>query len=272
MLSKFDDLLNSITMYRLMLYGLVWLVAVTFGLSLIGKVPYSPLDLGIALAVLVTIGFLTKLILAKLYCFEPNFESSIITTFLLFFILVPQANINGWIGLGVAVAVALASKYIINWRGAHVFNPAAFGALVASLTGLASAGWWVASPILLPFVVIIGLLILRKTRQFSLFAMFALVATGLLLLHGIPLPTIIASYPIVFMGTLMLTEPVTVPTGFRWRLVYGAVVGVVFGAVLNLGFISTSPHLALLVGNLLTFFVSVRSGQLRRCCSGLRRD
>ncbi len=160
------------------------------------------------------------------------------------------------------VVVALVSKYVINWRGAHIFNPAAVGALVASLTGLTAAAWWVATPVLLPFVLVIGVLILRKTRQFSLFFAFTLVAVGMLLLHNVTPLLALTSYPLVFLGVIMLTEPATMPSNFRWRLTYGAIVGLVFGVQLNFGFITTAPHVALLIGNLFAFLVTWRTGRL----------
>lgn len=261
MLAKFDDFLNSITMYRLMLYGLVWLVGVTLVLSFLGLLAYSFWSLTGSLIVLLTLGFILKVVLTWAYKLPANFESSLITTLILFFILAPPTDLNSYLGIGIGLAAALVSKYVINWRGAHMFNPAAFGALVASLTGLVSAAWWVATPILLPFVLLVGLLILRKTRQFSLFFAFAIPALCFILLHGVSPPQALTSYPLFFLGMIMLTEPATMPSIFKWRLMYGALIGVIFGASLNLGFISTSPHFALLIGNLLAFIVTTRASQ-----------
>ncbi len=193
-----------------------------------------------------------------------NFESSLITTLILFFILAPPTDLKSYLGLGVGVLAALVSKYVINWRGAHIFNPAAFGALIASLTGLTSAAWWVATPVLLPLVLLVGVLMLRKTRQFSLFFVFAIPATCLIVLNGFTPLQALTSYPLIFLGVIMLTEPATMPSRFNMRLIYGAIVGLVFGASLNLGIISTSPHLALLIGNIFAFAVSVRAGRLLR--------
>jgi ferredoxin-NADP reductase len=251
-------------MYRLVLYCLSLLVGVAMVFSFFGLISYPFWSLVGSLAVLLTVGFALKVGLGWVYKLPPNFESSLITALILFFVLLVPTNLSEYLGLGVGVIAALVSKYVINWRGAHVFNPAAFGALVASLTGLTSAGWWIATPIMLPFVLLIGFLILRKTRQFSLFFAFAIPALCLILLHGISPSLALTSYPLVFLGTVMLTEPITMPSNFRWRLVYGVLVGLVFGASLNFGFISTSPHLALLVGNLLAFIVTMRSGQLLR--------
>ncbi len=264
MLAKFDNLLNSVTMYGLMLYCLSGLAGVAFVLSFFDLLPYSIWSLAGSIGLLSVIGFVLKYGLAQAYKLPANFESALITTLILFFILAPPTDLNGYLGLGVGILAALVSKYVINWHGAHVFNPAAVGALVASLTGLTSAAWWVATPAMLPFVLLVGLLLLRKTRQFSLFFAFAIPAFCLITLQGFTPLQALTSYPLVFLGVIMLTEPATMPSRFGLRLVYGVIVGLIFGASLNLGFISTSPHLALLVGNLFAFLVSRRAGQLIR--------
>lgn len=261
MLAKFDDFLNSVTMYRLMLYCLSWLIGIAILLSFTGILPYSPWALIGSFFMLSIVGFIVTIILERVYRLPHNFESPIITSFILFFILAPPTDLNMYLGLGVGTLAALVSKYVINWHGAHIFNPAAIGAFVASLTGLISAAWWVATPILLPFVIIIGILILRKTRQFSMFFAFAFAAVCLLIMNGVSWQAL-TSYPIVFLGTIMLTEPATMPSNFRMRIIFGVIVGTVFGSLLNFSFISTSPHLALLIGNLFAFIAYQRSGHL----------
>ena len=41
--------------------------------------------------------------------------------------------------------IVTSSKYIVAVRGRHVFNPAAFGAVVVGVTGLSVSWWWVGS-------------------------------------------------------------------------------------------------------------------------------
>jgi len=255
-LTKIDDILNSITMYSLVLYGLAWLVGVAGLLSILGVLHYSPIAMASSLTVLLTIGFVANMSLAKLYKVTPNFESGIITTFILFFVLAVPANTSEWIALVVAMFVAIASKYVITWRGAHIFNPAAIGAAIISILGIGFAAWWIATPIMLPFVSIIGILILRKTRRFGLFFSFILPCLVLLVFRGNSLQTLLLSFPLIFFATIMLTEPATIPNTNKWRLVYGVFVGTIAG--LGLGLVST-PQVALLVGNLLAFVVSFRS-------------
>ena len=257
MLQKLDDLLNSITMYRLVLYSLLWLVLVAGMLSFLGILRYSPVELAISMTILMTVGYIANIGLSKLYKIEPNFESGLITTLILFFVIAAPAVASDWVALAISIFVAIASKYVLTWRGAHVFNPAAVGIAIISVTGLGHAAWWIGAPAMLPFVAIIGLLILRKTRRFGLFFSFIIPSSALLLLHGSTLQTLVFSFPLIFFASIMLTEPATAPNTNKWRIVYGAFVGVLTG--LGLGLVST-PQVALLFGNLLAFAVSFRSG------------
>lgn len=257
MLRKLDDLLNTITMYRLVLYSLAWLVGVAIILSVLGVLHYSPIYLAGSLIVLLTAGYATNTILAKLYGITANYESGLITTLILFFVFDVPSSVDEWLALGIAAFVAIASKYVVTWRGAHIFNPVALGAVVASLTGLGFASWWVGTPTLFPFVLIIGLLILRKTRRFGLFFSFFIPSLCLYLLHGGDVRAVLLSYPLVFFGMIMLTEPATSPNTNRWRLAYGAMVGLISGAGLG---VFSAPQVALLFGNILAFVVSFRVG------------
>ena len=54
----------------------------------------------------------------------------------------------------------------------------------------------------------------------------------------------------------MITEPLTTPPTRRWRMVYGAIVGALFSPFVVIGPISSSPELALLMGNIFSFAVS----------------
>lgn len=256
MLAKLDDVLNAVTMYRLVVYSLVWLVVVVLLLSIIGVLHYSPIVLISSLGLLSAVGFATNMGLSKIYRVTPNFESGIITTLILFFVLAVPTDTTQWLALALGAFIANASKYVITWRGAHIFNPAAMAAFIVSLTGIGFASWWIATPILLPFVSLVGILILRKTRRFSLFCSFFIPAFSLLLLQGNNPVALLLSFPLIFFATIMLTEPATSPNTNRWRIVYGVVIGLVVAS----GFgVFSSPQFALLIGNILAFVVSFRT-------------
>jgi ferredoxin-NADP reductase len=61
------------------------------------------------------------------------------------------------------------------------------------------------------------------------------------------------SWPILFFSSFMLTEPLTLP-GKKWQqILEAAVVAVLFAVPINIGDFSTSPALALVIGNLIAF-------------------
>jgi ferredoxin-NADP reductase len=266
-LKMIDDFLNYITIYRLVLYGLAIVAAgaVFFGFD--GQVPYTGWALLGSLALLMLICWAVNKILARVWVAQTNTESSLITALILFFIMPPPTTVLRVGALVVAAIVAMASKYILATKRKHIFNPAALAAFVVGVTGLTHATWWVASPALLPLTLLLGLLVLRKIRRFQLFGIFAFV--GLLMLasigaiHGESMGVIvrqaITSWPLLFLGTIMLTEPSTLPPQ-RWQqMVYGGLVGVIFASQIKVGSISSTPEVALLIGNLYAYTVGQRS-------------
>src|SRR5438445_4492057 len=120
-----------------------------------------------------------------------------------------------------------------------------------SATGLLPATWWVATPYLAPFMALLALVVLRKQRKFTLFFVFALAATVLLLytgsvLHGQAglgvLRNAWLSWPVIFTGSIMLTEPASLPAARYYQLLYGVLVGAVFASQLHAGPIAATPQ------------------------------
>ena len=264
---KIDSLLNGLTMYRLVLYALALLAGTAILLSGLGTLDYSVTSLVGSVVLLTGLCFGLNVLLARLYDTPTNHESSLITGLLLFFIIVPPTTQADWLALVVAATAAIASKYVITWRRANILNPAAVGALILSLTHLGSAGWWVAAKPLFVFCLLAGLIIVRKQRRFSMFLVFATFATLLnvywLTRHGAHLggvlTTVTMSYPILFLGSFMLTEPGTMPASGRNRLIFAALVGLLFASHVRLGTLSATPHLALIIGNIFAAIVSYRA-------------
>jgi ferredoxin-NADP reductase len=54
----------------------------------------------------------------------------------------------------------------------------------------------------------------------------------------------------------MLTEPQTTPPTRHLRIMYGVLVGILFGTTFNFGFLHNTPELALIVGNVFAYLVS----------------
>jgi ferredoxin-NADP reductase len=181
---------------------------------------------------------------------------------------VPEPAWPDLAGVALACVLASASKYLLAFRGRHIFNPAAAGAFIVSLTGLNVATWWAGTPAMLWALVPAVALIMYRTRKVLMACTFLLVSGSIVFSEllragmgaGAALWQPFAQRPLLFFAGFMLTEPLTLPPR-RWQqLALAAVVGVVFAVPYNLGFVANSPELALLAGNLLAFFAGQRGG------------
>ncbi|MDR3548678.1 MAG: RnfABCDGE type electron transport complex subunit D [Candidatus Pacebacteria bacterium] len=258
-----DSFLNHVTMYRLALIGLSGVAALSVILSLFGWLPYTGFELLFSLILLIIAARAANAVGALFTKASPTPESAYITALILFFILAPLQSAPDTLMLMAVAAVAMLSKYLIAINQKHLFNPAAFAVFAFSVFGSGIAVWWVANPILLPFVLVLGLLIVRKLRRFDLFWSFAIMAALVLmirsLLSGIDIGNaasqLFVSGPLIFFGTIMVTEPQTTPPTRANRLVYGGLIGLFFSLVFQYGTLSATPELALLIGNAYSFIV-----------------
>ncbi|HSX00019.1 MAG TPA: oxidoreductase [Patescibacteria group bacterium] len=261
-----DAWLNKITTYRLLAYGLALLLVVAMAFSLVGSLPMSAIGIAAMLLVLLIVCFAANRLLATLSGSPANSESWLITALILCCILPPSTDLHRLALIGLAGLIAMLSKYVLVYRHKHFFNPAAFAALILGLTGLLPAIWWIGNPAMLTLTTALGLLVLRKTRRFQLFLWFlaASLVVGTVvssvhhqaLVHA--LVTVVKSWPLVFLGTIMLTEPEAIPS-MKWQQrTYAMLVGVIFTSQVRFGVVSATPELALIVANIYTFIVSPR--------------
>ncbi len=264
MLKFIDKFLNSITMYKLVLSGLSGLAVLSIVLSFAGVLPFTGLQLLGSLLVLVGTCYLTNEITGRLLKAPRNSESYFITALILFFVVAPFIGSKEFfMVVGIAV-LAMASKYIFAIHKKHLFNPAAISVLIAGLLGSGLSIWWVGSAVLSPFTALLGLLIVRKIRRFSLFVSFVVTSLIVMILFGIKnglgissvLVEAFISWPLVFFASVMLTEPLTTPPTRQWQIVYGALVGALFSSSFHFGPISATPEFALVVGNIFSYIVS----------------
>lgn len=260
MLKAIDSFVNQITMYRLVLYGLVILATLSVILGFLNVLPYSGFELLTSLIVLSLVCFLATKILSRFY----NVESSVITALILFFILEPSIEKTGLLTLAAIGLTAVLSRYILAWCGKHIFNPAALAAVIFGLTGSGLAVWWVGSEFLLLPSLILGFLVTKKIRRASLVSSFIITATVVMLVITYfsgyslfeALRVILFSWPLIFFATIMLTEPLTTPPRKETQLAYGVIVGSLFSAQFHFGPIYPTPELALVIGNIFSFIVS----------------
>jgi ferredoxin-NADP reductase len=258
---RLDAVLGRVTMYRLVLLVLLTIAAAAEVGSLLGAVPFDPRALPVTalLAVGVTVG-VTRL-LAAAWRLAPHTESSVITGLLVFFLFLPVLDAQDLVALVAAAAFAGASKHLLAWHGRHVFNPVAIGAVLVTVLHLGGATWWVATPVLLPLILVGGALVVLRTRTLEValpVAAIPIAGTALLITgFGTPLlPALgsaVASYPYLFLAVFMATEPLTLPPRRGQRLLVGVVVGVVALLPLHLAWIAMAPEIALVVGNAVAF-------------------
>ncbi len=256
MLSYIDNFLNKITMYRLVLYYLIILIAIAIIFSFLGILPYNPIFFLLGTFFILSVSMVTNVIFAKIFKAPVNAESFYITAFILVLVITPLKsftdtafiNFASW-----ATFWAIASKFILAIRKKHIFNPVAIGLVISMIITELSASWWIGTASMLPFVLIGGFLIARKTLQNDLVWSFLITAVALIFISKIGssidilqmIKQIFLDTPIIFFGTIMLTEPITAPPKMYLRILYGALVGYLYAPFIHIGSIYGTPEIAL---------------------------
>jgi ferredoxin-NADP reductase len=263
-LRPIDKLLNRFTMYRLVVYALATYVVLAIGFAFAGKGSASPTELVASLVSILVAAYVTDRGLGRFLGVPTNMETSLITSLILFLILKPADSLSSALILALAGVIASASKFLIAWNGKHIFNPAAFAASVLSLTSLHITAWWIGSSYLWPFTLLVGLLVVRKIRRFPLFLVFVAVALALQAVlfahHGQPvvsgMESLLKASPLIFLSTIMLTEPATMPPRRGQQMFFGALVATLYVTAWDFGPLIIYPEVALLIGNIFAYIVS----------------
>src|SRR5258708_6400170 len=263
MLNKIDELLNSITMYHLVLYYLTLLLIVAFIYSIFGVLPFTGVRLGISTTILLIVSLLTNKLLEKIFKVQTNYESLYITALILVFIITPAKNLNDIFFLVIIATISMATKFILNIKGKHIFNPAAIAVLITAITIQRYASWWVGTLAMFPFT-LLGILIVRKIRKLDLvfyFFISGIVSTFLFyILRGNTniiqiIKNIFFDSPILFFAFVMLTEPLTTPPTALFQSIYECIIGILFSPM-NVGLLFTTPEIALSIGNIFSYIVN----------------
>lgn len=236
--------------------GLSGIWAFALVMSLLGVLSYSPVAMIASMLVLVLSTFFASKLCGLLFGVKAYGESSLITGLILSLIFLPTLEVPQLIVFAFVGLIAGASKFVLTWRGRHIFNPAALVAVVIGLTGLSSATWWVATPILTPVVLLTALLALYKSKRFLVAGLFLAITVPVLLIEFLTFGTsfgnslwLLLSWPLLFLAGVMLTEPLTLPPR-KWQMyIVAVVVAVAFLIPLDLGPLQMTPALALILGN-----------------------
>ncbi len=263
MLNIVDNFLNAITMYRLVLYYLIFLLLVALVFSLFGILPFGPISLTVSTLVLLGVGYGTNKILGKIFGAITNLESVYISVLILALIITPIKSLAGIPFLVFAAILTMASKYILTIHRKHMFNPVAIALVITGLTSIGYASWWIGTLCMFPFV-LTGILIVRKIRRFDLvfyFVIASVITTFMVAFtRGNMNPVTILKgmfidSPLLFFAFVMLTEPLTTPPTAVLQSIYGGLVGILFSPV-HVGSFFISPEMALAIGNVFSYIVS----------------
>jgi ferredoxin-NADP reductase len=273
----------------LLIAAVLWIIAiVALILMLVGAMPFDALAGVLSLIISIAGAFVGAWIGGAAVRARPEFESVLVTGLLVFLLFTPRLEGPELGSVALASVLAGASRFLIARHGRHIFNPAAFGALVVSLLAatldllgapvLAGATWWVATPVLLPFVAVGALLICYRSSVVTIALTYIVVATVLRTIQfvsfGLPvwdaLTTIIGSLPIVFAAGFMLSEPQTLPPRWWQRLLVAAIAAVIASWPFVLGPVYSSPELGLVVANVVAFAFGARRA-IRLTVTGVDR-
>ncbi len=223
-----------------------------------------------AAAFLVALSVLANWSFARIFGAATNVESTYITALILALIINPDPPASNLVTLAVAAIAATATKYVLAFRRRHVFNPVAIAVVITSYALGRPPTWWVGAPVMLPFVLIAGVLIVRKIRRLDMEGTFFLTYFVALLVFAIAEQVHLATEvrqtllrsPLLFLAFVMLTEPLTMPPTRRLRMVYGALVGFLIVPQVHIGGLYFAPEVALVVGNVFAWLVSAKANQM----------
>ena len=250
------------SMYRVVGGVLAVIILVAAVLAAFGLVGFSPGGILVTALVAVVGTFIGSAIGRAIVRNRLHVESSVITGLIIASIVPPTLEPVDIIGATSAGLLAGISKYLIAPGGRHILNPAATGVSIAVLFGLTFSFWWVATPPLAPLIILGGLLVAYRAGVMKTVGVFVTVAfialAARLLTSGeafdVTIWLMVTSYPVLFLGLFMLTEPLTLPTKQWQHYVVATVVGLGVALPFSIPFgdftLYSSPELALVAGNL----------------------
>ena len=255
-------------MYKLTLYYLIFLVGSAVALSFFRILNYNPLDILIDSFISVIACYIANYIFSKIAGAVTNNESVYITALILV-LIIPVKFLVNVVFIIAASVVAMAAKYLLTIEKRHLFNPAAVSVVAISLLSPEhSATWWIGTPVMLPFVLAGGLLLIRKIKRenmvFSfLIAYLLIIAVGTFVTTS-SIQTVIMNWQLTvfhsalfFFMFVMLTEPLTSPVTEKLRGFYAYVVAFLYATpALNTMSISFTPEISLVLGNVFSYIIN----------------
>lgn len=275
---RYVRLVDRLSMYRFVLLALVVLAVYSIAVAATDvDFQYTATELVGSLVILVVVCAAVTYLCAAIVRVPPGSESWLITALILFFIFPGLTDSDTAWGLVLAAAIASASKYVLAIRRRHIVNPAVVGAVVSYLFAYFSVGyfaypiWWVAADALLIPMIVIGVAVIWKLRDWWMSGIFLLASVITIIVvaldDGTPVGDALdlgfRSTPLLFVAAIMLTEPLTSPATRITQGIYAAGVGVLmyWGQTFEITSdytLAFVPEIALLAGSLFTFVVARR--------------
>lgn len=275
LVARVDGWIGRVPMLRLVVVSLAVLAVAALALSLAGvlRLPFPALAATLVVAVAASV--LSDRIIAAIVRARPVGDSAVVTGLILFLVVYPSLSLLPLLLTAAAALVANASKYLLRIGGRHVLNPTATGLFAVGATGLAGSAWWVATPVLLPVLLVAVVLIAVRTRIVGPVAVLVVAGGALQVAASISVGAtpgealaLLPSTPLLFLAGIMFTEPITLPPRLRHRYAEAVLIAVLLAvpyvATVSLLTVRFTPELALLIGNVFAVLVA------RPVAAGLR--
>lgn len=170
--------------------------------------------------------------------------------------------------LVLAAILAIGSKFIIRFRGKHLFNPATFGIIISIIlfqNGWVSPGKWGSSVFLLLMIGAAGLMVLLKAGRIDtglsfLFTLFILDMFRIVIYQGWEWDVLFHKYlngSLLLFSFFMITDPATTPNHRKARIIWAAGVAILTFYLQSYVQLHTAPIWALFIVSPLTVILDL---------------
>ncbi len=235
----------------------VFLGGFAIALSYVNK--YPGFLLPIVIAVIFALFFESIVIYLKERKLKLS-QSALITGLILGFVLYVR---QPWWIFALASLFAVLSKYLIRFKGRHIFNPAAMGIFLSMLLLKADTQWL--GTYIWYIIVPVGLYLIYRIRKLEILVGYMVVSFMLFgiqaIMQGTHLFNILGYFNYFFIF-IMLIEPKTTPIKPMGKVLFGAGVAVLIFILTNAGARFDVEIFSLLVLNLFTPALNKIGGRL----------
>lgn len=157
-----------------------------------------------------------------------------------------------------AAAISIVSKYILRYKGKHIFNPSALGIAVAVWLGgnaWISPGQWGSNAVLFFGVLSLGFIVVTKVQKLDVTLAFlgtfaALLFARQIVYQGWPMDYFVQSIStgsLLLFSFFMITDPKTTPNHRVARVVWAAAIAGVAFYLTAFKFMNGAPILVLVL-------------------------